>query len=1370
MKTLHFTVSALFFIFKLLFLFAASFSIHAQSLPTSLIIDRYSVKDGLAGRNIQSIIQDAQGFLWVATHDNGFARYDGLGFKKFMHNPEDSTSLEENQLWGTYYLAPSDTTFWISTLNEGVGSFNPVMETYRPIQLIEDKFGIKGDKRLWHGEKDSQGRIWLSANGQGLFLYYPSKDSLADFTKLDITGEEVIVRSVGDVVEIDTNHFLFPTYGGGLLEFDFESGTTNRYLHEPDNPKSLSHNSIIKALLTSYGRVWLATFNGISIFDIDSKSFTNVIRKELPAIVASNNPAAMTFKVYEDSQKRIWAGTTKGLYVFDQNTLQYKYFQHDPANPYSLSSSYAFNIFEDKDHNIWLANAKGLDKIDAYKNQFGFINMSSINGQEYINRIEIQGSKNVYIQIWGGNTGWYEFIHSSNEVIPFRDKSKNGIEIFSLRRDNKGIIWVSTNQNIGQYNVQSGIVSFPVKFPKTFPGRMDYSVFFVDSSGNTWVSFGGGLFKWNPFEEKFKIFPNRGDAANAIFINYIRNILEDDEGYLWMSGTANGEGNPLYSLEPTQEKARAFLQIGDSLFLEGSYLLSYDSENQLWISAEEHLICATPKDGELSNVKTWTWKEVGLNNSIPAHALYEVGKGHYWIVSKEGLIRYEAVSGKFTPFSLPMVHEVIVTSAYNKDTDLIYLGCTDGVYYFNPKTIKSNTAIPPVKITDFRLFNQSVPIRGSFGDTMSWESPLEQSITYTDAIVLKHWQNDFSFEFAALNYTLSEKNNYQYRLVNYDEGWINTTADRAYATYTNIPPGEYTFKVIGSNNDDIWNEEGTSITLTILPPWYWAWWSKTLYILLLAGILYALYRFQLNRQLATAEARRLKELDSFKTKLYTNITHEFRTPLTVISGMADQVLDNPKKWFQEGLTMIKRNSQQLLSLVNQMLDLSKLEAGNLPVNLIQEDLVVYLNYLTESFHSYAETKDIRLHFLSEMDELMMDYDPEKVQTIFTNLVGNAIKFTPAGGDVYIKLRETKDNYCQIEIKDTGIGISEEQLPHIFDRFYQADDSVTRQAEGTGIGLALTKELVKLLDGTIEVQSQTGEGTTFTVRLPIHREAAIGKTSAPTSSLVSAIGTSAAMPSLAMSSEASELPVALLIEDNQDVLHYLAACLEGQYQLEMAANGQEGIEKALEAVPDIIISDVMMPKKDGFEVVQTLKNDERTSHIPIILLTAKADAASRIEGLERGADAYLAKPFEQKELEVRLRKLIELRQQLQTRYGALSPLSPTDNIAFAKEDKFLLKVRQLVEENIEDENYGIEELCQELRISRVQLHRKLKALTDKSTSHVIRSIRLQKAYPLLLESDLNITEIAYRVGFSSSKYFSQVFKEEFGQTPSDFRQQ
>ncbi|MEL7532852.1 MAG: ATP-binding protein [Bacteroidota bacterium] len=526
-------------------------------------------------------------------------------------------------------------------------------------------------------------------------------------------------------------------------------------------------------------------------------------------------------------------------------------------------------------------------------------------------------------------------------------------------------------------------------------------------------------------------------------------------------------------------------------------------------------------------------------------------------------------------------------------------------------------------------------------------------------------------------------------------------------------------------------------------------------------VLFVWYLQQLRRQKIEAEAQRLNELDQVKTRLYTNITHEFRTPLTVIQGMADKVLQQPDKWLKNGMNMIQRNNKQLLGLVNQLLDMAKLESGKLALSYKQADIISLLLYLAESFEALAEAKGVNLIVKTEQESFVMDHDPDRLTEVLSNLLSNAIKFTPAGGEVLLSIRPESDQ-LHILVKDTGLGISEEDLPHIFERFYQADDSITRSGAGTGIGLALSHELIELMGGSISVNSELGQGAEFQLSLPVQNEAET------LADQVFDWDTTEAATFLPIASKQEDLPRLLLIEDNPDVLNYLSACLEADYQIEVAPNGIIGIEKALEMVPDLIISDVMMPGKDGFEVCASLKADLRTSHIPIMLLTAKADQDSKLTGFRQGADAYLPKPFLEEELLLRMQNMLSLRDAFRNRYKD-GKLPDEAEARENQEDAFMRRLRAIILERLDDNNLSVTALCEAIGMARTPLHNKLKALIGMSTTEYVRYVRLTEAKRMLNMPELNVSEVSYQCGFQSPGYFTKRFKELYGVSPSQFRE-
>ena len=539
------------------------------------------------------------------------------------------------------------------------------------------------------------------------------------------------------------------------------------------------------------------------------------------------------------------------------------------------------------------------------------------------------------------------------------------------------------------------------------------------------------------------------------------------------------------------------------------------------------------------------------------------------------------------------------------------------------------------------------------------------------------------------------------------------------------------------------------------------------------------YVYRKQADLATLKAQRLQEMDELKTRMFANIAHEFRTPLTLIGGMAELLQNDPQHQHRERTESIQRNANKVLRLVDQMLNLARLEAGFMPLQPVQGDVTAFLRLVFQSFPGLAQYRKVRLHFLPENQCFTMDFDPDKLEELVGNLLSNALKYTPTGGDVYLSFHAEprEPERFVIKVRDTGIGIPADKLAYIFDRFYRVEDGQKHYEEGSGIGLTLVREYVKLMGGEITVQSKPGEGTEFTVTLPVSRQATLQDAAhavQPASPLVEIplpgfdlLADDDMHLNSQVSTHNAQRPQLLLIEDNPELSQYLRLILGPKFHLLTASNGEEGIRQAIEHVPDLILSDVMMPVKDGFEVCRTLKKDFRTCHIPVVLLTARADTASRITGLEQGADAYLTKPFNQRELFACLRNLFVQREKLRIKYSALPNVSEPAATP-GLDEIFLSNVRSQLEKNYRNEAFNIEDLYAALGISRVQLHRKLTALTGQSTSHFIRSFRLEKARELLATTLKSVAEIAFETGFSDPNYFSRVFAQEYGMPPTDLR--
>ncbi|MEO0627183.1 MAG: ATP-binding protein [Bacteroidota bacterium] len=845
------------------------------------------------------------------------------------------------------------------------------------------------------------------------------------------------------------------------------------------------------------------------------------------------------------------------------------------------------------------------------------------------------------------------------------------------------------------------------------------------------------------------------------------------DGTIWLGGVSPEGELYLSSYNPNTEEVITYplTQMGATSADQLLPGLTIDREGNIWLAAEKLI---AKLDSERS-VSIYPLPKTANNRIV---AMISDDDDNLWLATSIGVSVFRPIDGSFYSYSTDF--EIAALPFQLRAVDRMVTGellmCgRGGCLMVNEATVANhhNQHMRPKTLAENQVLYTNFLVNGKEVENGPYAIG---EILANHQVTLDNLDNNFSIELALLDFKHPELNHFDYMLEGYDTYW-RKTGDKSTAYYSQVPPGSYLLRVKGYNAEGEYGE-AIPIQIIILPPWWRTWWAIASYVCLLFAMIYGVYRFQLSRQLTKAETQRLQELDVAKTQLYTNITHEFRTPLTVILGMAKQLngqLPNAQNLMVE---MISRNGQNLLNLVNQMLDLSKLESGQMNVQLQQGDLIIYLKYLVESFHSYAETRRVTIHFLSDLETQIMDFDPKKIQQIISNVLSNAIKFTPSGGDIYLSVDvpATAQEELLIRIKDTGVGIEPERLPHIFERFYQADDSYTKEFAGTGIGLALVAELVKLMGGKISAKSELGKGTEIAIRLQITRNSKSSTDLSYFDRAMNQFYREGVAPQdkerINLRGTASDKPTILIIEDNYDVRTYISACLSDNFNLLTAENGQRGVEKAIEYTPDFIISDVMMPLKDGYTLVRELKSDKRTSHIPIILLTAKADANSKLIGLKQGADAYLAKPFNPEELIVRVNKLLELRQRLQQQLlhqsVSIENDADLDGEHLAQENQFVQQVNAIIYAHLDDINLDVKAICKQMNMSHSQLHRKLSALTGLSINRYIRHLRLERAKELLRKPGQTVTAVAYDTGYKDPSYFGRVFKQETGLTPAEWQ--
>ncbi len=1254
----------------------------------------------------------------------------------------------------------------------------------------------------------SQGMIYDIEQTEDGFLWFATKDGLNrydgynfkvftndPFNPFSISGNEIgsmfedsrgnlwlgIVGKGVDVLEKTSGKFLH------LPHFDWDFATQTLWIEEtPDGAIALATPNISLTIR------WNHPFQ-VAENNADLRAYTT--------IAPNPNPRKSTLpQVLKDSKGHIYR--VVGDYT---NTKVFADSENGPSLLYETNNG-AFSWELDRSDNLWLGTrGYGLQKIKLASQPFRHLLKGSTVGRLF-------ALDTVYISFFSiKGTGTVKLDEASNRVTPVPALPPNTSEMFVAKN---GVSYVISDNFIHNYLLvfKNGTVEkLQIDLFLSYP----FTSIIEDLSGNIFATGGnGGLMRYEPATGKigFLKLPKQLGKDVTIFALHL-----DARQNFWL-GTSNGMIRvalaDLKFGEITDEIPDGSCQIfqtdpANPHSLRYNLVTSFcpdplESERYLWVGTKGGGLNLFDKtSGEFLHFTSG-------NSDLPNDVVYGILPGNnpeaegqtattLWGSTNRGLFRLTISSGekgaarsyRFRNFTASdgLQDDEFNTSSFARAPDgRLFFGGVNGLTAFYPAEIKDRESDASVRFTDLKINNVNV-------DHFQKNSPLERPIHQTEHLLLAADQNLVTLEFALMDFANPLENRYRYRLEGVDPDWVNAGTNHV-ANYAHLRPGDYKFEVQGSISGGNWSTPAT-LRITVFPPWWASWWAYLFYLLALLTALYFFYKIRLRRKMEQQEALRLRELDEFKSHFFTNITHEFRTPLTVILGMSGQLAGgawqsavDPKEKdrVSSGLKSIERNGRNLLSLINQLLDLSKMESKSFQLNLEQGDIVPYLRYVTESFQTYTNSKNLSLRFFSPFESLVMDFDPEQIKQVLVNLISNAVKFTPSGGEINVALATedlrsgvqdtvigNRHSSIVIKVKDTGIGISPNDLPHIFDRFYQVDNAHSREGQGTGIGLAHRQEMVKAHGrGDLCAKSLCPigrKGTMFTVRLPITNKAEVLTNNNLQDSIAEVPGVPPpdGLPIANVNSSRVNL---LIIEDNPDVVQYLKACLADQYQLDVAFNGKIGIEKALENIPDLIVSDVMMPEKDGFQVCETLKNDERTSHIPIVLLTAKADAASRIAGLRRGADDYLSKPFDKEELLLRLEALVQRQQRMAAWFSRKAQAGNTgqlpEEIAEADilvEDAFMQKVQDIVAKYYSDENFGLPQLCQKIGMSRSQLFRKMTALIATSPSDFIRTHRLKEARTMLETADLTVSEVAWKCGFVNLAHFSKIYQEEFGVLPS-----
>ena len=1329
---------------------------HREGLPP-LRVTHLGVDDGLSQGSVYCMLDDSRGFMWFTSYE-GLNRFDGQRFRIYTADTRDPNALIGSNTIGL--VEDPYGNIWTGT-EICLNRYRRLTDDFDHLYAI----GENGDtlKSLHYPFFADSSEVWYINDAEGIMAY----DYLAGNKRL-ISDRFLYDRSnyiINSTVRARSGD-VWVRKEKGLVCIDPVSGQISWYFSDHPTNKCGAPMKFVCAIETPGGELCLGYRNGLMTFDPQSCHIrTYDLQEHIETPVAD-------IRMAEDGT--LWLGTEQdGLLHFSLEKGVLQHFRAQGASNRRLTNNTAATLHLDRRGLLWVGvDPDGIDLLQPDTKPF------------------------------------LRYGEAFFEPSRF---TTMGVRCFAETAN--GHVWIGTQED--------GLILFdPVAdriVRRVLPGTAGFTPnncadLLYDSQGRLWVGTYDGLFLSENGGERFRQVVNRSRPESMRTTNFIWYVLEVAGGNILFSTDEGVYVIPAGSLDPQPIMGMEHADGGTLFATDDGYLIVPDFSNGMYIMDLEQSLSPHETTGETTGASTsppwhhltgfnvkhvypspeagllWVATNTGLlkvrhqldwsaveverhylrTDGLPSDYIYGIlpaPDGKLWMSTNRGMTCFDPATEQFQnygPKDGVQGYEFNTNAYMQHATGELYFGGTQGFNRFDPSAIRS-LQLPPedVQIIDFEVNDQKWKSASYIGELAEVE--------------LAAWQNTFTVHVAAIDYYSNGQSQYRVKLVGYDDEWLMLGTQRQ-VRYTQVEPGRYTFLVQAANRDGWWMENTVSRVIHIRTPWYQTWWAWLAYLTVGLFLFWELYlQYQRRRSLRIQleqehrEAERLKELDEAKSRLFTNITHEFRTPLTVILGLAEEVEKNPTFKTAERLQMLKKNGRHLLKLVNQLLDLARMHSSTVQLDLTQADVVAYLQVLTDSYQSFAFSQKIGLQFFSEERALLMDFDPNRLQHILDNLLSNAFKFTPAYGQVLVfakKLHHGGDDWLEIRVKDNGAGIASEEQPKVFDRFYRAPQAEQAEHAGTGIGLALVQELVGLMGGQVGLESELGKGTTFFVLLPIRNTAPladqVGQTprgdSAPEGGTFSPIAFGGKnKPALH-----DAKPIALIIEDNADVLYYIQECLRSQWQVITAANGKSGLALAYEFIPDIIISDVMMPDVDGFTVCEELKSDERTSHIPVLLLTAKATQEDKIEGLRRGADAYLVKPFSQTELLQRLDNFVKLRQSLQRYLAYPGDTPPTP------ESIFLAKVTAVIETHLSDADFTSEQLGRELGLSRSQLHRKLKALTGQSTSVFVRTYRLHRASDFLRDSDLSVSEVAWKTGFGSLSWFSQAFREEFGCAPSAMR--
>ena len=1304
----------------------------------------YTIDDGLANNAVYSIYQDAKGFMWFGTID-GLHRFDGRHFKVFRGKENEDDVYPGNLIYGI--TGDDQQRLWVAS-DMGLALFSLTEERFYPFEK-KTADGIGVNARIYGVFIDSKQNVWISTHGQGLFRYNMPEDSLFLYMASAVAGGLPSDR-IGRIMEDQEGHIWVNTLDGGVCRYNSRTDDFMTYRNVKD-PQILRNIVVFE---DSQANIWIGNA-GMGLFRLDKETgeYIHCLKPD------KKNQLLQIRSIVEYRPGQLLLACDEGLVTYYIITGRSEILKADPEKTRGLNDNYLHALYVDREGGLWIGSYfGGINYISPTADNFFTYNYSLLNNSipgKVVSAFCKDEKENLWIgtddagiSYWNRASGYF-----TNYQFEQGDCALTYHNVHALLRE-KDYLWIGMYMGgLDRLDLKSG------KFTNYKPDGTDCSLYsdgvyslYKDSDGVLWVGTSGGLNRYDRETDKFLRVKEIGGVD-------VTHLLEDQYGFLW----ATTSGNGVYRLSKKTGEWRHYVQLLDDKYtLPTNKIITVtaDTRGRLWLGTDGEGICRY--DYKADRMVRYDC------SAFPSKVIHKIiaDNDFLWISSSNGLIKFQPEEKRiknYNKYDGLQGNQFSPNAGIKMSDGTIYFGGINGFSGFRPAEMLENRMRPEIVLTNFQLFNNEV-------NTQDAGSPLKVAIPYTKELILNWRHSIFSLGFVGLSYTGPLKNQYAYRLEGFENEWTDVNGEPR-VTYTNLPFGEYFFRVKAANSDGMWNEEGTALRLVVLPPFWLSSWAIGCYIVLGIALLLGLFynyrqrwKKEHQKKLDLMAIEKEKELYSSKIEFFTHIIHEIRTPLTLILGPLEEVMTFEGRIddVRQQLQTVERNGQRLLTLVNQLMDFRKIEAGGMLLNCVCTDVKVLAEGVFRRFVPSAELKKINCILSLPERSCYANVDPEALIKIISNLLSNALKFTTDRIELEVIPREGLMR-VEICVKDNGQGISTGEQEHIFKPFYQIKETVPADYIGTGVGLPLIKSLTEAMQGELWLESELHQGAVFTVRFPLLADT------------VPIVDTGIAV---IVKEEAGETfsnrqhlqTTILVVDDNGDLLGFLDRQLSVDFRVYTVMSGKEALELLQEKEIDLVVSDVMMPGMNGFELCKQIKTDIRTSHIPVLLLTARVDMESRIEGLENGGDVYVEKPFAPEYLRAQIHSLLANRERLR-RVWAGKPLEPLESlgaVAATKADEiFIVQMKGIIEKHIADSAFSVEDIARELCMSRSGFFAKVKGVSGMTPNDFVRLARLKEAARLFSEGEMRVNEVCFRVGFTSPSYFAKCFQQQFGMSPTDF---